>query len=89
VAKLLEDRFPEVASTQPELLAHHYTKRTVRRRRSHTGTKPASPRRARRRMSKRSPSLAEAWRWSKCYRIRASGPSASWICKWRSDPPCT
>ena len=24
-AKLLEDRFPEVASTQPELLAHHYT----------------------------------------------------------------
>src|SRR5215813_5334638 len=25
VAKLLEDRFPEVASTQPELLAHHYT----------------------------------------------------------------
>src|SRR4029077_2389628 len=25
VAKLLEDRFPEVANTQPELLAHHYT----------------------------------------------------------------
>ena len=25
VATLLEDRFPEVASTQPELLAHHYT----------------------------------------------------------------
>ena len=25
VAKLLEDRFPEVASTQPELVAHHYT----------------------------------------------------------------
>src|SRR6266478_6725997 len=25
VAKLLEDRFPEVAGTQPELLAHHYT----------------------------------------------------------------
>jgi tetratricopeptide (TPR) repeat protein len=24
-AKLLEDRFPEVASTQPELIAHHYT----------------------------------------------------------------
>jgi tetratricopeptide (TPR) repeat protein len=24
-AKLLEDRFPEVVSTQPELLAHHYT----------------------------------------------------------------
>jgi class 3 adenylate cyclase/tetratricopeptide (TPR) repeat protein len=24
VAKLLEDRFPEVASTQPELVAHHY-----------------------------------------------------------------
>jgi class 3 adenylate cyclase/tetratricopeptide (TPR) repeat protein len=24
-AKLLEDRFPEVASTQPELVAHHYT----------------------------------------------------------------
>jgi predicted ATPase len=23
VAKLLEDRFPEVASTQPELVAHH------------------------------------------------------------------
>src|SRR5438105_10240282 len=25
VAKLLEDRFPEIASTQPELVAHHYT----------------------------------------------------------------
>jgi predicted ATPase len=25
VAKLLEDRFPEVAGTQPELVAHHYT----------------------------------------------------------------
>ena len=25
VAKLLEDRFPELASTQPELVAHHYT----------------------------------------------------------------
>src|SRR5262249_17372020 len=25
VAKLLEDRFPEVAGAQPELLAHHYT----------------------------------------------------------------
>jgi tetratricopeptide (TPR) repeat protein len=25
VAKLLEERFPEVASTQPELVAHHYT----------------------------------------------------------------
>jgi len=25
VARLLEDRFPEVASTQPELVAHHYT----------------------------------------------------------------
>ncbi len=25
VAKLLEDRFPETASTQPELVAHHYT----------------------------------------------------------------
>jgi class 3 adenylate cyclase/tetratricopeptide (TPR) repeat protein len=25
VAKLLEDRFPEVASSQPELVAHHYT----------------------------------------------------------------
>ena len=24
MAKLLEDRFPEVASTQPELVAHHY-----------------------------------------------------------------
>src|SRR5258708_25685681 len=24
-AQLLEDRFPEVASTQPELVAHHYT----------------------------------------------------------------
>jgi len=24
-AKLLEDRFPEVASTQPEMVAHHYT----------------------------------------------------------------
>jgi len=24
-AKLLEDRFPEVASTQPEIVAHHYT----------------------------------------------------------------
>ena len=24
-AKLLEDRFPEMASTQPELVAHHYT----------------------------------------------------------------
>src|SRR5262249_59609937 len=23
-ARLLEDRFPEVASTQPELVAHHY-----------------------------------------------------------------
>lgn len=25
VAKLLEDRFPDVASTQPDLVAHHYT----------------------------------------------------------------
>src|SRR5208282_2400272 len=25
VAKLLEERFPEVAGTQPELVAHHYT----------------------------------------------------------------
>jgi predicted ATPase len=25
VAKLLEERFPELASTQPELVAHHYT----------------------------------------------------------------
>jgi hypothetical protein len=25
VAKLLEDRFREVAGTQPELVAHHYT----------------------------------------------------------------
>ena len=25
VAKLLEDRFPDVAGTQPELVAHHYT----------------------------------------------------------------
>ena len=25
VAKLLEDRFPELATTQPELVAHHYT----------------------------------------------------------------
>src|SRR4029079_15721074 len=24
-ARLSEDRFPEVASTQPELVAHHYT----------------------------------------------------------------
>jgi predicted ATPase len=25
VARLLEERFPETAETQPELLAHHYT----------------------------------------------------------------
>ena len=25
MAKLLEDRFPEVADTRPELVAHHYT----------------------------------------------------------------
>src|SRR5262249_22072472 len=30
VAKLLEDRFPEVASTQPELVAHHYTEANCR-----------------------------------------------------------
>jgi hypothetical protein len=47
------------------------------------------PRRASRRTSKRSISFAEAWHWSRRYRIRASGPNASWTCKWRSAPPCT
>ena len=40
-----------------------------------------------RRTSKRSTSFAEVWRWSKRYPIRASGPSGSWICKWRLVPP--
>jgi hypothetical protein len=40
VAKLLEERFPDVVNTQPELLAHHYTGRTVRPRRSRIGSKP-------------------------------------------------
>jgi hypothetical protein len=26
---------------------------------------------------------------SRRYPMRASGPSVSWICKWRLDPPCT
>jgi hypothetical protein len=64
-------------------------KRTVRRRRLRTGTKPASPRRAGRRTSKRSTNFAEASHWSRRYRICTSGPSASWICKWRSAPPCS
>src|SRR6266446_6357542 len=64
-------------------------KRTVRRRRSPTGTKPAWARRASRRTSKRSTNFAEAWHWSKRYPIRASGPRASWTCKWRSVPRCS
>ena len=44
---------------------------------------------ASRRTSKRSTNFAEAWHWSKRYRICASGPSVSWICKWRLVPPCS
>jgi len=29
IAKALEDRFPEIAQTQPEILAHHYTEAAV------------------------------------------------------------
>jgi len=39
--------------------------------------------------SKRSTNFAEAWHWSRRYRIPASRPIASWICKWRSAPRCS
>ena len=60
-AKLLEDRFPEVTSTQPEWWPITTPRRTVRRRRLRTGSKPAWPRRGSRRMSKRSTNFAEVW----------------------------
>src|SRR5271169_3882291 len=85
-AKLLEDRFPEVASTQPELVAHHYTEANCPAQ-AVTYWHKAGVAAANRRTSKRSTNFAEAWRWSKRYRIRASGPSASWTCKWRLVRP--
>ena len=68
VAKLLEDRFPEVASTQPELLGASLHRSEL----SGAGDRVlAQSRRGRseasRRTSKRSSSFAEAWRWSRRY----------------------
>ena len=89
VAKLLEDRFPEVASTQPELVAHHYTEANCPAQAIAYWHKAGAAAASSRRTSKRSTNFAEAWHWSKRYRICASGPSASWICKWRLVPPCS
>jgi predicted ATPase len=86
VTKLLEDRFPEVASTQTELVAHHYTEANCPPQAIGYWLK-AGRVRADRQTSKRSTKFAEAWRWSKRSRIWASGLSVSWICKWRLDPP--
>src|SRR5215472_16384454 len=86
-AKLLEDRFPEVASTQPELVAHHYTQANC----------PAQAiaywHKAGMAASSKSANLEAIdqfrrglTRSTRC-RIPASGPSTSWSCKWRSVPP--
>ncbi len=89
VAKLLEDRFPEVASTQPELVAHHYTEANCPAQAIAYWLKAGAAAASRSRTSKRSTNFAEAWNWSKRYRMRASGPSVSWNCKWRLAPPCS
>ena len=89
VAKLLEDRFPEVVSTQPELVAHHYTEANCPAQAIAYWLKAGAAAASSRRTSKRSTSFAEAWHWSRRYPIRASGPSGSWTCKWRLVPPCS
>jgi len=89
VAKLLEDRFPRWRARSRNWWRITTPKRTARRRRSRTGTKPARPQPASRRTSKQLTNSAEAWRWSKRCRVCGSGPRVSWICKWRLVPPCT
>jgi class 3 adenylate cyclase len=89
VARLLEDRFPEVASTEPELVAHHYTEANCPAPAITYWHKAGAAAASRSAKSKPSTNFTEAWHWSKRYPICANGPSASWICKWRLVPPCT
>ncbi len=89
-AKLLEDRFPEVASTQPELVAHHYTEANCPAQAIaywHKAGAAAASRSANRRSDR--PISPRPRRWSTRYRMGASGLSGSWTCKWRSAPPCS
>jgi predicted ATPase len=89
VAKLLEDRFPEVASTQPELVAHHYTEANCPAQAIPYWHKAGT---AAARQFANLEAIAQfgsAWHWSKRYPIRASGPNGSWTCKWLSAAPCS
>src|SRR4029077_20315288 len=68
-AKLLEDRFPEVAGTQPELVAHHYTEANCPAEAIAYWLRAGAAAASKSANLERSSSFAEAWNWSERYRI--------------------
>ena len=70
IAQVLEERFPETAETQPELLAHHYTEAGLAHRLFRTGSEQARGPSSTRPTSRRSVTSPRGWRCSRLYRIR-------------------
>ena len=84
----MEEQFPEIVETQPELLAQHYTGAGLRNKRLSTGTRLANARFNARPTRRRS--SASRRRWSCLQRCRRP-PSAygeSWPCRHALARPC-
>ncbi len=82
IAQVLEERFPELCETQPELLAHHYTEAGLSWRRPFpTGSGPASGPSSARPIWKRWHTSRKGWSCSPPCLTPPSGPSRSWTCR--------
>ena len=80
IAQVLEAQFPETVTTQPELLAHHYTEAGLSRRLFPTGSARASgPLRAQP-IRKRSAISRKGWRCCALCLIHPSAPCKSCSC---------
>ena len=80
IAQVLEEQFPEVAETQPELLAHHYTEAGRRAKPFPTGNGLASVPLSARPTSRRSATSRKGWSCSRPCRTRQSAPSKNSHC---------
>ena len=79
-AQVVAERFPDLAETQPELLAQHYTEAGLSALAIPTGSKLASAPCSARPMWRRSPTSPGGWGCSRRYRRRPSAPSKPSCC---------
>jgi predicted ATPase len=81
IAQVLAERFPEIAETQPELLAHHHTEAGLLAQALGYWQARVSKPDSARPMPRRLRTSRRDWRCSRASRIALSVPGKSWSCR--------